>query len=49
MTFKDILLKFRTQSFTEHEKGTKFERLMQRWLLTDPRFNMLAKSCSIAP
>lgn len=28
MNFKDILHKFRTESFTEKEKGTKFERLM---------------------
>ncbi len=41
MTFKEVLHKFRTQSFTEKEKGTKFERLMQRWLQTDPRFNQL--------
>ena len=39
MNFKDILHKFRTESFTEKEKGTKFERLMRSWLLTDPRYN----------
>ena len=43
MTFKEVLNKFRTQSFTEKEKGTKFERLMKRWLLTDPRFNTLTQ------
>lgn len=43
MTFKEILQKFRTQSFTEKEKGTKFEKLMQRWLQTDPRFNNLTE------
>ena len=41
MNFKDILHKFRTESFTEREKGTKFERLMRSWLLTDPRYNEL--------
>lgn len=41
MTFKDILCKFRIESFTEKEKGTKFERLMRSWLLTDPRYNEL--------
>lgn len=41
MKFKDILYKFRTESFTEKEKGTKFERLMRSWLLTDPRYNEL--------
>ena len=43
MNFKDILHKFRTESFTEREKGTKFERLMRSWLLTDPRYNELEK------
>ncbi len=43
MTFTEILFKFRTQSFTEKEKGTKFERLMQRWLQTDPRYNNLTE------
>ena len=40
MTFNDILSEFR-QSVTQKEKGTKFERLMRSWLLTDPRFNQL--------
>ncbi len=40
MTFNDILTEFR-QSITQKEKGTKFERLMRSWLLTDPRFNQL--------
>lgn len=39
MTFRDILQKFRKESFTEKEKGTKFERLMKQWLKTDPRYN----------
>lgn len=43
MDFKEILHKFRTESFTEKEKGTKFERLMRSWLLTDPRYNKLEK------
>ena len=43
MTFREILIKFRSQSFTEKEKGTKFEMLMQRWLQTDPRFNNLTE------
>ena len=38
MTFKEILEKYRAISFTEKEKGTKFERLMRSWLLTDPRY-----------
>ena len=43
MNFKEILHKFRTESFTEKEKCTKFERLMRSWLLTDPRYNELEK------
>ena len=43
MNFKEILHKFRTESFTEREKGAKFERLMRSWLLTDPRYNELEK------
>lgn len=43
MDFKEILHIFRTESFTEREKGTKFERLMRSWLLTDPRYNELEK------
>lgn len=41
MIFKDILHKFRSESFTEHEKGTQFERLMRSWLLSDPRYSNL--------
>ena len=41
MTFNGILNKFRTQSFTEYEKGVSFERLIREWLLSDPRYNML--------
>lgn len=41
MTFNDVLHKFRSTSFTEHQKGTKFERLMRSWLLSDPRYSNL--------
>lgn len=41
MTFKEVLEKYRAISFTEKEKGTKFERLMRSWLLTDPRYERL--------
>lgn len=41
MTFKEVLNKYRAISFTEKEKGTKFERLMRLWLLTDPRYERL--------
>lgn len=38
MNFKDILTQFREVSFTEREKGTKFEMLIKRWFQTDPRY-----------
>lgn len=41
MTFKEILEKYRSISFTEKDKGTMFERLMRAWLLTDPRYERL--------
>ena len=41
MTLNDILHKFRTESFTEKEKGLQFERLMRSWLLSDPRYSNL--------
>ena len=41
MTFKEVLKKFRNESFTEKDKGTKFERLMRAWLLSDPRYSEL--------
>ena len=43
MTFKEVLEKYRAISFTEKEKGTKFERLMLSWLLTDPRYDRLTQ------
>lgn len=43
MTFKEVLEKYRAISFTEKEKGTKFERLMRSWLLTDPRYERLSQ------
>ncbi len=43
MTFKEVLRRFRSESFTEKDKGTKFERLMRAWLLSDPRYSELAE------
>ncbi len=40
---REVLAKLRSESFTEMQKGRDFERLMQRWLLTDPRFNNLTQ------
>ena len=36
MTFKEVLQRFRTESFTEREKGAKFEKLIKKWFQTDP-------------
>lgn len=38
-TFDEILDSFRALSVTELEKGRMFERLIQRWFLSDPRYN----------
>jgi predicted helicase len=35
-SFQDILTNFRKESATEREKGTRFERLMQLYLRTEP-------------
>lgn len=39
MTFKEVLKKYRELSFSEHDKGERFELLMQRFLLTDPTYS----------
>lgn len=41
MTINDILHISRQTSFTERNKGARFERLMASWLKTDPRFSNL--------
>ena len=38
MTFKEILDKYRKISFSERDKGDRFERLMQAYLQTDPKY-----------
>lgn len=38
MTFKNILDKFRKDAFSERDKGDKFEKLMQAYLQTDPKY-----------
>lgn len=38
MNFTEVLHNFRSTSFTAREQGTRFERLMKNWLLTDPRY-----------
>ncbi|MEO7841613.1 MAG: type ISP restriction/modification enzyme [Anaerolineales bacterium] len=38
MSFQKILDKYRKISFSERDKGDRFERLMQAYLLTDPKY-----------
>ena len=38
MSFKDLLAKYRTISFSERDKGERFERLMQAFLKTAPLY-----------
>jgi predicted helicase len=38
MTFNNILDKYRKISFSEYDKGMRFERLMQAYLKTDPTY-----------
>lgn len=39
MSFNKILDKYRKISFSERDKGDRFERLMQAYLLTDPKYS----------
>ena len=41
MTFQEVLNHFRADSLTNREQGNSFERLIKKWLLTDPRYNEL--------
>lgn len=38
MRFDNILAKYRAISFSERDKGDRFERLMQGYLKTDPKY-----------
>ena len=38
MTFQHLLDKYRKISFSERDKGDRFERLMQAYLQTDPEY-----------
>jgi predicted helicase len=38
MNFQKILKKHRKISHSKHDKGGRFERLMQAFLLTDPQY-----------
>ncbi|NOS83739.1 MAG: DEAD/DEAH box helicase [Ignavibacteria bacterium] len=41
ITFLDVLENFRKYSFNQQHKGDKFERLMQAYLQTDPKYSNL--------
>ncbi|MBF0101649.1 MAG: restriction endonuclease [Desulfobacterales bacterium] len=38
MSFQNILEKYRQIAFSEHDKGNRFERVMQAYLKTDPKY-----------
>ena len=42
-TFQELLTKYRKISFSERDKGDRFERLMQAYLRTDPKYAYLFK------
>lgn len=44
MSFQKILNKYRKIAFSERDKGDRFERLMQTYLLTDPKYAFLFKN-----
>lgn len=44
LSFKDVLTKFRNESFNERDKGTRFEILMKRFLLIDKRYSNILKT-----
>jgi len=44
MSFQKILDKYRKIAFSERDKGDRFERLMQAYLRTDPKYAFLLKN-----
>jgi len=44
MPFQEILEKYRDVSFSKRDQGTRFERLMRAYLLTDPKYAAVLKS-----
>lgn len=44
MNFQKILEKYRKIAFSERDKGDRFERLMQAFLKTDPKYSNLLKN-----
>jgi len=43
MNFLSLLAKYRKDAFNERDKGDKFERLMQRYLLSTPEYSSKIK------
>lgn len=43
MSFLKVLEKYRKLAFSEHDKGDRFERLIQAYLKTDPQYKNLFK------
>lgn len=41
MTIQEVLTLFREDSLSEKHKGTRFEKLMSSWLMSDPRYSNL--------
>ena len=41
MIFSDVLAKYRSSSFSERDKGNRFERLMKAFLLTYPQYQTI--------
>lgn len=39
MSFNSILQKYRSDSYTERDKGARFEELISRYLMTDPAYS----------
>ena len=39
MSFQKVLDKYRKYSFSERDKGERFERLIQAYLQTDPKYS----------
>ncbi len=38
MSFQKVLDKYRNNSYSQRDKGDRFERLMQAYLKTDPKY-----------
>ena len=47
MQFADILRKYRSESNSERDKGTKFEELMARYFMTDPAYSIQLQWCRL--